>query len=151
MAARYCPTFGYPLPNCMKPWPNQHKPSAGSRSLRRGLLACGALRGVRRDIVPCRRIQKIRTRRSTHCGLVLQGIAGRAPRGRTGESDIADYRFSVIIPTLPMTDENILDATHQSRLLARTPSINVLRAGYSRKYSTSQYWQQSSAPENQHF
>jgi hypothetical protein len=29
-----------------------------------------------------------------------------------------------------MTDEDILDATRQSRLLARTPSINVLRAGY---------------------
>ena len=37
MAARYCPAFGYPLPNCMKPWPNQNKPSAVPRSRRRGL------------------------------------------------------------------------------------------------------------------
>ena len=37
MAARYCPAFGYPLPNCMKPWPNQNKPSATPGT---GAVAC---------------------------------------------------------------------------------------------------------------
>jgi hypothetical protein len=40
-AAGYCPAFGYPLPNYTKPWPNQNKPSAEARSLRRRLEVFG--------------------------------------------------------------------------------------------------------------
>src|SRR6266511_2608145 len=43
MAARYCPAFGYPLPDYTKPWPNQNNPSTGPRSPYRDLEACGGL------------------------------------------------------------------------------------------------------------
>jgi hypothetical protein len=95
IAARYCLAFVYPLPNCTKPWPNQHRLAAGpspssptiSSTSRIITLSCG-----------------------TECYLKLTAFSGgNRVKGLTraaGEGIRHCSRTSMLISRLPAAEED---------------------------------------------